>query len=420
MTTELHTHVSNKDRFLESANPELMVPFSFEEYRIRLDRIRAAMELAGLNVLYLSAPESICYVSGHQSTWYQGQAPSDWYPGSGIAIHVDSNEPIHFEYEDELTLTRVGCVSRNVKIRRHDDEAPTWVHFVVAELAASGWLSGRLGLEMWSSRPNRGYSELFQAALTAGGASVVDGTQVVRGVRNIKSAQELAYVRTAQKIADVGMRAAMNYLRPGVTELDVAAEVTYAMAKAGGESAGIPTVVASGSRSSVVHGLPSRRVITPGDIVNVDLHGVYNRYHAGMARCFSIGEPRAKVRDQVDKMVAGVGLVADLIRPSLPAHEFLQAVKSYYEEVGIWDDRWWVGGYELGIAFPPDTVGEFYYEFEREPGEKAFVPGIVCNYESNFYLPENAGLAVMTHTMAFTDESAEFLFGIPLKFEVVE
>ena len=420
MTIDQKARASNKDVFLETSNPETLVPFSFQEYKTRLNRIRAKMEEEGLDVLFLSAPESICYVSGHQSTWYQGQAPTEWYPGSGIAIHVDADEPLHFESEDEFTLTKVGSISRNVKIRRHIDDTSSWADFIVAELAATGWLKGRIGLEMWSSRPNRGYSEVFQAALMAGGASVVDATKVVRGVRNIKSPQELAYARTAQKIADIGMRAAMKYLHAGVTELDVAAEVTYAMAKAGGENAGIPTVVASGPRSSVVHGLPSRRVITPGDIVNVDLHGVYNRYHAGMARCFSIGEPRPNVKAHIEKMVTGVGLVADLIRPSLPAHELLHAVKAYYEEVGIWEDRWWVGGYELGIAFPPDTVGEFYYEFEREPGDKAFVPGIVCNYESNFYLPDQAGMAVMTHTMAFTDDSAEFLHRIPLKLEVVE
>lgn len=411
---------SNKAEYLDSSMAEIIVPFSLQEYRDRLSRIRTRMQKERIDTLYLSAPESIFYVCGHQSTWYQGQAASDWYPGSGVAISVDSDKFLHFEDEDELTLTRSGSISRDVRIRRHTDDMPPWPDFVVSELVVAGWLAGRIGLELWSSRPNRRYSEIFQAALEASGATVVDATYVVRSIRNIKSPQELAYTRTAQRIADAGMRAAMGYVRPGVTELDAAAEVTYAMAKAGGEPAGIPTVIASGSRSAGVHGLPSRRTIMPGDIVNVDLCGVYNRYHAGMARCFSMGEARPAVRSQIEKMLAGVRRVGELIRPSLPVDELLREMRSYYEETGIWEDRWWVGGYELGIAFPPDTVGEFYYEFERQPGDKIFSAGVVCNYESNFYLPELAGLAVLTHTMAFTEDSAEFLYGVPLSLVVVE
>jgi Xaa-Pro dipeptidase len=420
MTSDEAAVTSNRTDYLDSYEGELSVPFSAGEYRERLRRIRASMQSGQLDVLYLSAPESICYVSGHESTWYQGQAATDWYPGSGIAISSDSDEFIHFEDEDELTLVRSGCVSRDVRIRRHSDDMPSWPEFIVSELTAANWLPGRVGLEMWSSRPNRRYSEVFQAALQARGASVADATRVVRGVRNVKSPQELAYTRTAQKIADAGMRAAMAHIRPGVTELDLAAEVTYAMGKAGGEPAGVPTVVASGSRSAGVHGLPSRRIIMPGDIVNVDLCGVYHRYHASMARCFPMGEPRPAVRTHIEKMLAGVTLAGELIRPSLAVDELLRALKAYYEQAGIWEDRWWIGGYELGIAFPPDTVGEFYYEFEREPGEKAFLPGVVCNYESNFYLPEHAGLAVLTHTMAFTEKTAGFLYGVPLSLVVIE
>ena len=85
MKSDEHGHVSNKDAFLEASHPELMVPFSIDEYKLRWKRLRTKMEEEGLTALFLSAPESICYVSGHQSTWYQGQAPTDWYPGSGVA-----------------------------------------------------------------------------------------------------------------------------------------------------------------------------------------------------------------------------------------------------------------------------------------------------------------------------------------------
>lgn len=188
-------------------------PFSPQEYRERLDRIRAVMEQRGLDLVYLSAPESICYVSGHQSQWYQGQAPIDWHPGSGIAIRTDADYYLHFEDEDELVLARATSVSKDLRIRSHAGAVSPWIDFVVSELESADWLKGTIGLEMWSSRPNRGYSELFQSALQAKGADVVDATKVVRGVRNLKSPQELRSIRKAQEIADIGMRAVINRLR---------------------------------------------------------------------------------------------------------------------------------------------------------------------------------------------------------------
>jgi Xaa-Pro dipeptidase len=411
---------SNREQYLSTIGKATELPFTLLEYRERLDRIRDRMHTEQVDVLYLSAPESICYVSGHQASWYQGQAASDWHAGSGIAIAAAADNYIHFEDEDEVALARLVSVSTDIRIRSHDEDVEEWALFVASELAAQGWLTGTVGLEMSSSRPNRNYSEIFQAALEAKGVRVVDATKLVRGVRNRKSSQELAHIRTAQNIADIGMRAAISHIRPGVTELDVAAEGTYAMAKAGGESAGIPMTVISGPRNSCVHALPSRRVIMAGDIVNIDICGVYNRYHASLARCISMGEPSQAVAAYHKKIAGGVAAVADLIRPMLTASELLESMKAYYEEAGIWHDRWWVGGYELGIAFPPDTVGEFYYEYEREPGQKVFEPGVVCNYESNFYLPESAGLAVSTSTMAFVEEEASFLSGVSPELVTIE
>jgi Xaa-Pro dipeptidase len=412
--------LSNREQTLAGPYDAPTLAFSEEEYRNRLSRLRLGMQDAGLDLVFLSAPESICYLSGHQASWYQGQAASDWWPGSGIAVRTDADAFIHFEDEDELVQTRIGAVSSDVRVRRHDDGMPDWAEFVVSELAGAGWLSGTVGLELWSSRPNRRYSEIFQAALESRGLRVTDATKVVRALRNTKSRQELAYIRTAQQIADTGLLAATDTLRQGVSELDVMAEINYAMARAGGEPGGVPTVVVSGPRNCCVHALPSRRSILQGDLVNIEVCGVYNRYHASLARCFSVGQPPEEVAEYARKVADGVRLVAQTIRPFQPVNDLLGVMQAYYRDVGIWEDRWWIGGYELGIAFPPDTVGEFYYEFEREPGGKIFQPGMVCNYESNFYLPNAAGLMVSTSTMAFTEDKAEFLTEIPPNLHVVD
>src|SRR3984957_16486884 len=306
--------LTNRKRLLTSGSIESEVPFSTAEYKDRLLRLQVRMDRAGIDLLFVSAPESLCYLSGFQAEWYQGQSPINTYPASGIAVHVSADDYIHFDDEFEYPLIKCTSASRDVRIRYNDDSVDI-LDFIIAELRGEGWLTGTVGLEMWSSRPNRRYSEMFEEALRLAGCDVVDATLMVRETRRSKSPQELVYVRTAQRIADIGIKAATAAIAPGVAELDVYAEMVYAMAKAGGEAPGIVQPVVSGPKSVCGHGLASRRRIMPGDIVNVDICGVYNRYHANIARAFSVGEPHPEISAWIRKVSGAMHVVADTIKP---------------------------------------------------------------------------------------------------------
>ena len=288
--------ISNKQRALQMCRPEPEISFSVAEYQQRLVNVRKAMQAAKVDLLFLSSPESMCYLSGYKAEWYQAFGPRQWLPASGIAVHVDGDDFMHFDVENEEVLAGFTSVSRDMRIFRSSSQPMRSMQdFIIKNLKQSGWTGGTVGLEMWSYRPTRGYSEQFQAALEDAGCTVVDGTDIVGSVRKIKSPQEIAFSRTAAQIGDVGMRAALDYMRPGVSELDVYGEVINAMAKAGGENPSITMPVSSGAKSACMHALASRKKIMPGDIVNIDLCGVYNRYHANMARTFSMGEPHPEV-----------------------------------------------------------------------------------------------------------------------------
>ncbi len=404
--------------YLEEYDPPKEAPFPLEEYRDRWARTRAAMADAGVDCLIASAPESMCYLTGYAAEWYQANGPRDWVPGSCVALHIDRDEPVQFDDPEEVTLIRFTSVADDVRI----GPGLGWdmFDFVVGELKALGWLDGTVGVERRSYRPHPAAAAYLDAALEAAGADVVDATGVARSVRRWKSPAEREVVREAQRIADVGMAAAREAMAPGVTELQVYGAMTHAMASAGGEVAAIPLPVASGYRAPTVHALASRKPLEPGDVVNVDVCGVVARYHANMARCFSIGEPSPAVRAQIDRVTAAVPLVAETLRPGLPVRELLETVERYYRDVGLWGEEWWIGGYELGIAFPPDWVGDFTYEVGTDPGEEVFGPGDVANYEANFYLPEGKGLALCINTFAVEADRAGFLQTTPPDLVVID
>jgi Xaa-Pro aminopeptidase len=415
-TWEAGESLNDRERTVKYGAPAMEAPFSISEYRRRLDRVRAGMAKAGIDLLYLMAPESICYLSGYQNEWYQGQSPKAWAASSGIAVHIDHDDFIFFDSPAEAILGRASSVATDI---RHTDRRNA-IEFITSELRAGGWLTGPVGLEMWSYRPNRVVSERFQAAFEGAGCAVVDGTDVVREARRLKSPQELATMEIAARIADIGLAAAQAALRPGVTELEVYGEMIAAMAKAGGENAGITLPVLSGTKTPTGHGLASRKQIMPGEVVLVDVCGVYNRYHVNVARNFAIGEPHPAVAERFTKVAGVFPAIESILRPNLPLRELNETVQAYYEEAGIWEHHGYIGGYELGIAFPPDWVGEFNYGPHVDPDDCVCEPGLVVNHEAQFYLPRMVGYCMLIDSMMFTETDAQWLGATPRELIVIE
>jgi Xaa-Pro aminopeptidase len=289
---------------------------------------------------------------------------------------------------------------------------------MVNELHAEGWIGSNVGMELYSYRPNPADSAHLRTLFEKKSAVVVDGSDIVAGARLLKSGAELEVVREAARIGDIGLRAGLDAVRAGVTELDVYAEIVYAMAKAGGENAAITLPVVSGKKSACFHALSSRKKIEAGDIVNIDVCGVYRRYHSDVCRTVSVGEPDQEVANYIAYVTDALSVAAGLLRPGLAVAEFLDEMKRYYGDCGLLENQWWIGGYELGISFPPDWVGAYYFDVWKDVGEDTFDPGFVGNYEANFYLPKDAGLSCMIDTMIIEAGSAAFIHDIPCRLFV--
>ena len=133
-----------------------------------------------------------------------------------------------------------------------------------------------------------------------------------------------------------------------------------------------------------------------------------------------MGEPDIEVAKELDLSAKAWPVLLKIIKPGLAISELNKVMKNYYRGVGIWEDRWWVGGYELGISFPPDWMGIFFYDPDVDAGGRILRPGTVINYESDFYLPQGAGLSLIIDTIAFEEETAEILSKIPPDLVVVE
>ncbi len=250
---------------------------------------------------------------------------------------------------------------------------------------------------------------------------MIDATQVLREVRHIKSAAEIECLREAAKIANIGMSAARATIGPGVAELEVYGEMVRAMSRAGGENPGITMPVLSGTKTNALHALATRRRMKHGELVLVDLCGVFKRYHINMCRTFSIGQPSPVVSDLTSRIAGSMEVIRAMLRPGLPVREFNETVVDYLRREGLWERRGWIGGYEMGIAFPPDWVGNFVFDPASDTDtDRVFEPYTAVNYENQFFMPEHQGQYFSIESFLFEEERCSMLCDQPFDLIAIE
>jgi Xaa-Pro dipeptidase len=375
---ELVAFVDGQAAQIASREPDLA--FDRDEYASRSRRLQSAMEQANLDTLIVSAPDAMCWLHGYQSRWYKSHSTTAWPPFQCTVVHLGDERLLQFDMERHRHLIPRTSVLTDLRLKSANT-VDEWLDFFLGELAAEGWLGGTVGIEKWSSVPNRATSEMIEAALHGRGCMVLDGSLVTRGVRRLKSGAEIEVLRRAAGVCDAGLRALQDALAPGITELEAWEAMVRAMIAAGGEPAALQENVWAGT-APLIHALSSRRKIAGGEIVCADPCGVVHRYHANAARTLSVGEPEPAALELMTVLAEGLALFERSAAPGVRIADVQRALRAFYQDAGIWERRGWLGGYEFGIAFPPDWVGEWMFAVDDADSEEVFEEGLVTNYES--------------------------------------
>jgi Xaa-Pro aminopeptidase len=228
-----------------------------------------------------------------------------------------------------------------------------------------------------------------------------------------KSPTEVERVRRAAAIADDAMLQLGKDLKPGMTELEVSAHLTGLLAQRGSEIAAIPPLVNSGPTAwADTHAFPSRRKLEPGDVVAVDCCAVVDRYHANLGRTFSLGSPNPRAARLLALAADSILELQRLARLGEGPETAAAAAERFVRERIAAKHVWWVGGYALGIAMPPNWVGHTY--LANDGVERCrWDPGYVSNFENVFIDAEEGFEAGTIDTVLMTDTGLEVLSSIP-------
>ena len=345
--------------------------FPDEEYDERRRRVRVAMAERGVDLLCVTSPRNVNYLTGFDSIWFYHATPTC------VAMRSDREEIVFFDSYHDRMANEFCYVDEALFFRfprKHLDAAD----FIVDALKDRCLVSGTAAVEMWAHNPSPALLNAMRERLETAGSTVVDGSWIVDNVAMVKSSLEIACMKKAAEIADIGIKAGLKTIEPGMTEIDVMSEIHYAMGKAGGEDAALRPSVMS-QPIFMAHKPSTRHKVESGDTVFADICGVYNRYHANLCRFFSLGRQSQAAHDRVELLAGCLPAVVDALKPGDPVNRIGDVMQEYIDSNGLSDVASRTG-YSLGISIPPDWVGHVWLSdtgFE----DVDFVLGTIMNYE---------------------------------------
>lgn len=130
------------------------------------------------------------------------------------------------------------------------------------------------------------YKEIFQGLEVLADDSL---SEFLDELRSVKTEQEVRCIIEAQRIAEKAFLEVLNILKPGVSEKHIATELEYKMKRFGAEKESFDTIVVSGTKSAMPHGVPDGKLLKNGDFVTFDFGATVNGYHSDMTRTVAIG-----------------------------------------------------------------------------------------------------------------------------------
>ena len=328
----------------------LDLPFAPHEYASRLARVRAAMEGAGLDILFITDPSNMAWL-----TAYDGWS---FYVHQGVIVRLEGDPVWWGRGMDGNGARRTVWLSSD-HIRPYPD------HFVqsterhpMQHLAALidelGGARDRIGVEM----ENYYYSAKAHAVLTESlpGAALVDATALVNWCRVVKSEAEIGFMRRAARIAERMIDGAVARARPGLRKNELVAEITRdALIGVGEDWGDYPAIVPmcpSGADASAPHLTWNGDAMRDGECTFFELAGVYRRYHTPFCRTVWLGTPPDEVRRAEAALVAGLEAGLEAARAGNRACDIANALGAELERAGI--ERSARCGYSIGLSYPPD------------------------------------------------------------------
>ncbi|MDO4921117.1 MAG: aminopeptidase P family protein [Phascolarctobacterium sp.] len=223
-------------------------------------------------------------------------------------------------------------------------------------------------------------------------------------IRMIKDKKELDLLVKAASIADEAFNKLLDDIQPGRTERSLAGRLEYYMRALGSEKTSFDTIVASGARSALPHGMASDKVVEIGDFITFDFGAVYQGYHSDMTRTLVLGMANSWQKEiyTIVEEAQLKGLKA--ARTGMTGRELDAVVRKVITDCGYGD--YYVHGTGHGVGLEIHEMPNI-----NKQGATVLQTGMIFTIEPGIYIPGKGGVRI-EDTVVLTEEGARALNGV--------
>lgn len=327
----------------------------------KLQQLRQKLQENELDAIIITSPVNRRYISG--------------FTGSAGAVVISLNDArfiTDFRYTEQAEAEAL-----DFKIIEHKETIESEINNQLKMMKAL-----RVGFE--KEYTTYGQYETYQKVFDA---TLIPISGLIEELRLIKTPEELEIMQKAAKIADDAYMHIQSFIKPGVKEVEVANELEFFMRREGATSSSFDTIVASGYRSAMPHGVASEKEIQSGELVTLDYGALYNGYCSDITRTLAVGEVSEELRTIYDIVLeANMRGVKD-IKPGMTGKEADAIARDYIKEKGYGDHFGHSTGHGLGMEVH-EGPRLSHRSFEK------LEPGMVVTVEPGIYIPSVGGCRI--------------------------
>jgi Xaa-Pro dipeptidase len=324
-------------------------------------------------------------------------------------------------------------------VHMHASERPAIAIFsdtgravIVPELEVPMWSSRPgLKLQLFSWRDEEGFAGAFAAAvkalkldtavlgvdgqtmrvfelyaLQASGVHQIKDVGVdLLHIRVIKTTAEVEAMREAIRLSEQALHRVMEWVQPGKTEREIAAELDRILMEAGSQGYAFSTLVQTGPNSAIPHNSVSDRALQEGEFLLIDFGGIRHGYPADITRTFCLGQPSDDMRQIYEAVLAANRAGVAACKPGVTAGEIDRVTRAVIEEAGYGEYFIHRTGHGLGLETherPNITAGNAV----------TLEPGMVFTVEPGVYVPGLGGVRI-EDDVHITESGADVLTVYP-------
>jgi len=381
--------------------------FSEDEHKARLAAGVKVMQEAGFEACVCTSPELLYYFVGYEAHTHHAIG------SQALILTADAREPILILRDGDVPQASETVVIGEIRPFRLG--ASSLGELIGEALSGRGVSPSHIGLDLSGPTMNGALAQSIYAAIPSD--KFGDCWRLLGKLRTVLSEAEIVYLREATQYANLGIDALYGHARVGMSEIELAAEIEYAMRSAGSDYAAVPTWMASGERGYCQHAMASPRKLQPNDLVHAEFAGVARRYQSVAMGSLVLGEPSPRMLEMSEggKIAFNAGMQAASIGGRIGDMEI--AYRDALSSLGLGECCPMRFGTGLSAAYPPVWENQITIQLECDDH---FEAGMAFYIHASMQSMEDATGMLLGGSFLMTGNGLERLDKAPIELIVID